>query len=68
MNDGRLAGAGLDVYESEPLPPAALLESDKVVLTPHVAGWSPEAVQVTVDLFLNNVRRHFLGEPLVNPL
>lgn len=68
LNDGRLAGAGLDVYESEPLPPAALLESDKVVLTPHVAGWSPEAVQVTVDLFLNNVRRHFLGEPLVNPL
>lgn len=68
LHEGRLAGAGLDVYESEPLPPEALMDSDKVVLTPHVAGWSPEAVQASVDLFLDNVHRHFLGEPLVTPL
>lgn len=66
--EGRLAGAGLDVYESEPLPPAELLDSDKVVLTPHVAGWSPEAVQATVDLFLDNAARHFAGQPLVTPV
>ena len=68
LRAGRLAGAGLDVYESEPLPPAELLDSDKVVLTPHVAGWSPEAVQATVDLFLDNALLHFAGEPLVTPV
>lgn len=68
LREQRLAGAGLDVYDSEPLPPAELLSLDNVVLTPHVAGWSPEAVQATVDLFLDNVRRHFSGEPLVNAL
>ena len=68
LREGRLAGAGLDVYESEPLPPAELLDSDKVVLTPHVAGWSPEAVQATVDLFLLNAQRHFAGQPLVTPV
>lgn len=68
LRTGALAGAGLDVYESEPLPPAELLDLDSVVLTPHVAGWSPEAVQATVDLFLDNAHRHFAGQPLVTPV
>lgn len=65
---GQLAGAALDVYESEPLPPQALLGFDNVQLTPHVAGWSPESVQATVDLFLENVRCWEAGEPLRTPL
>ena len=68
LRSGALGGAGLDVYESEPLPPAELLDLDNVVLTPHVAGWSPEAVQATVDLFLDNAHRHFAGQPLVTPV
>lgn len=68
LREGRLAGAGLDVYESEPLPPQELLELDQVVLTPHVGGWSPEAVQATVDLFMVNAERHFTGQPLVTPI
>lgn len=68
LREERLAGAGLDVYESEPLPPAELLALDNVILSPHVAGWSPEAVQATVDLFLQNALRHAVGEPLVTPV
>ena len=68
LRSGRLAGAGLDVYESEPAPPAALLDLDTVVLTPHVAGWSPEAVQASVDRFVENARRHLAGELPVSPV
>jgi hypothetical protein len=68
LRAGRLAGAGLDVYESEPAPPAALLDLDTVVLTPHVAGWSPEAVQASVDRFVENARRHLAGESPVSPV
>lgn len=68
LRAGRIAGAGLDVYESEPLPPAELLDLDTVVLTPHVAGWSPEAVQAAVDRFVANVRCHLEGRALVSPV
>ena len=68
LREGRIAAAGLDVYESEPAPPAELLDLDSVVLTPHVAGWSPEAVQASVDRFLENARRHLAGEAPVSPL
>jgi len=65
---GRIAGAGLDVYESEPQPPAELLDLDAVVLTPHVAGWSPEAVQAAVDRFVANTRCHLEGRPMISPV
>ncbi|MEX8192640.1 2-hydroxyacid dehydrogenase [Comamonas guangdongensis] len=68
LRAGRLAGAGLDVYESEPLPPQELIALDSVVLTPHVGGWSPEAVQNSVDRFIANMRNHLDGKPLVSPI
>ncbi|MDR0225215.1 MAG: 2-hydroxyacid dehydrogenase [Burkholderiaceae bacterium] len=68
VREGRLAGAGLDVYESEPAPPVELLDLDAVVLTPHVGGWSPEAVQASVDRFIANMRNHLDGRPLVSPV
>ena len=68
LRTGQVAGAGLDVYESEPAPPAELVALDTVVLTPHVAGWSPEAVQASVDRFIENARRHLAGEAPVSPI
>ncbi|MBY0409091.1 MAG: 2-hydroxyacid dehydrogenase, partial [Burkholderiaceae bacterium] len=68
LREGRIAAAGLDVYESEPAPPHELLGFENVVLTPHVAGWSPEAVQSSVDRFMENARRHLVGEAPVAAL
>ncbi|CAM3616499.1 2-hydroxyacid dehydrogenase [Paracidovorax anthurii] len=68
LRDRRIAGAGLDVYESEPHPPEALVGLENVVLTPHVAGWSPEAVQSSVDRFLANAEGHFSGRGVVSPV
>ena len=68
LRHGRIKGAGLDVYESEPEPPAALMGFDNVVLTPHVAGSSPEAKQASLQRFLDNAARHFAGEPVISPV
>lgn len=59
LQNGEVGGAGLDVYESEPKPPLELLEFKNVVLTPHMAGWSPEAISASVDKFLRNAEAHF---------
>lgn len=68
LRKGALAGAGLDVYESEPEPPKVLLDLPGVVLTPHVGGTSPQAVLNSVERFLANAERHFSGRELVSPI
>ena len=68
LRAGELGGAGLDVYESEPLPPAVLMDLPNVVLTPHIAGWSPESMQASLQCFLDNAEAHFAGQPLRTPL
>jgi lactate dehydrogenase-like 2-hydroxyacid dehydrogenase len=68
LRDGRIAGAGLDVYESEPDRPEALIGLDNVILTPHLAGWSPEATQASFDRFLENAKGHFYGHGVVSPI
>ncbi len=68
LRDGRIFAAALDVYENEPTPPAALLAFDNAVLTPHVGGISPEAIQASVQRFIDNANRHFAGQPLLTPV
>jgi len=66
LSTGLLGGAGLDVYESEPAPPVVLFDCPNLVLTPHIAGWSPEAIDATLVCFLDNVTRLGEGQPLRN--
>ena len=68
LSDGGIAGAGLDVVDGEPQVPQALLKLGNVVLTPHSAGRSPEAVAATVALFLKNATAHFAGQPVLTPV
>jgi len=67
LNSGQIGGAGLDVYEQEPLPEGhALWEMENVILTPHVAGVSPEIDKRRKVLIVENVRRFCAGESLLN--
>jgi lactate dehydrogenase-like 2-hydroxyacid dehydrogenase len=68
LEHGVIAGAGLDVYEGEPAPPALLTGSPRVVLTPHVGGRSPEALAASVARFIDNATRHFSGQPVLTPV
>ena len=68
LRENRIAGAGLDVYESEPKRPEPLIGLDNVLLTPHMAGWSPEATQKSVDHFLANAEGHFAGRGVLTPI
>ena len=68
LRKGRIKGAGLDVYEGEPTPPASLFEFETVVLSPHIAGTSPEALQATHQRFMENATRHFAGQPVLTPI
>lgn len=68
LAEKRIAGAGLDVVDGEPQVPEALKRLDNVVLTPHSAGRSPEAVAATVALFLQNATAHFGGKPVLTPV
>lgn len=62
----RIAGAALDVVEGEPNIPRHLLTIDNLLLTPHMAGRTPEAITAMVDLAAANLEAHFRGEPLRN--
>jgi phosphoglycerate dehydrogenase-like enzyme len=67
LRAGRIAGAALDVFEVEPLPPNhPLWEFPSVILTPHTAGYSPVIAARHLATLVENVRRFVRGEPLLN--
>ena len=61
-----IAGAALDVVEGEPDIPPHLLTIDRLLLTPHMAGRTPEAIDAMIDLVEDNLTAHFAGQPLTN--
>jgi phosphoglycerate dehydrogenase-like enzyme len=67
LKKGWIAGAGLDVFESEPLPPESPLWSmQNVILTPHISGFTPHYDARAADVFEENLRRYVANEPLLN--
>jgi lactate dehydrogenase-like 2-hydroxyacid dehydrogenase len=68
LQHGAIAGAALDVFDDEPLVPDALKTLNNVVLTPHVAGLSPEASRDTVQAVANNLLAFFAGKPVLTPI
>jgi phosphoglycerate dehydrogenase-like enzyme len=66
LRSGRLAGAGLDVTDPEPLPPGhPLWTTPRVIVTPHSAGATVDGFERRWRLAIENVRRYVAGEPLL---
>jgi D-2-hydroxyacid dehydrogenase (NADP+) len=67
LEEGWIAGAGLDVFEEEPLPEdSPLWDMDNVIITPHHAGTSTRHLDRVVELFAENLRRYQDGDDLIN--
>ncbi len=68
LQDGRIAGAALDVFDGEPRVPAELMAMENVVLTPHIASSTQETRRAMADLVYDNLRAHFDGKPVLTPV
>jgi phosphoglycerate dehydrogenase-like enzyme len=64
LSERKIASAGLDVFETEPLPAGhPLLALENVILSPHSAGVTPEALEAGLALAVENVERFLRGRP-----
>ncbi len=67
LREGWIAGAGLDTFATEPLPPDSPFWSlPNVFVTPHCSALTPQLRQRIVSLFLDNLRRYLHHQPLRN--
>jgi phosphoglycerate dehydrogenase-like enzyme len=67
LTSGQIAGAGLDVFEQEPLPTDhPLWTTPNVLITPHTAGFGPYLDDRRQEIIVDNARRFVRGEPLRN--
>lgn len=65
LREGEIAGAGLDVFETEPLPPSsALHDMDSVVVTPHLGASTIRARRAVIDQLCETALKYFEGESL----
>lgn len=64
LKEGQIKGAGLDVFEEEPLPPDhPLLQLDNVILTPHSSGFTPQLPRRRMEAVVENIERIANGQP-----
>lgn len=68
LTEGRIGGAGLDVFVNEPEVPEALLTMDNVVLQPHQGSATVSTRKAMADLVLANLDAWASGRPLVTPV
>ncbi len=62
LNEKRIRGAAVDVIEGEPDVPDAVLSTQNLIVTPHIAANSPESRTASVDNIIANLKAHFAGE------
>lgn len=69
LQNKRIAGAGLDVFEREPLPTESpLWDLEEVIMTPHMAGPFRGYMDLACELFAQNLRRFTSGQPMLNEI
>lgn len=68
LQNGKLGGAALDVFEEEPKMPEALFGLDNVVLSPHQGSATHQTRYAMGALVVANLDAHFAGEPLLTPV
>ena len=67
LTEGWIAGAGIDVFETEPLPTTSpLWDLEQVIVTPHSAGYGAHLDERRLRVVVENVRRFISGQELVN--
>jgi phosphoglycerate dehydrogenase-like enzyme len=67
LREGWIAGAGLDVFETEPLPEdSPLWDLDNVIITPHYSGRTPRYHERAMAIFLDNLHRYVGGQEMRN--
>lgn len=69
LKEGRLAGAGLDVTDPEPLPADhPLWDTPNVLITPHFTAALPDRSERSLQMIIENIRRYRAGEPMLNQI
>ncbi len=67
LREGQLRGAGLDVFETEPLPAdSPFWDMPNVIVTPHASGFTPYYFTRAAEQFADNLERYLDGQPLQN--
>ncbi|XP_059069936.1 hydroxyphenylpyruvate reductase-like [Cryptomeria japonica] len=66
--EGRIQGAGLDVFENEPHVPQELYNLENVVMVPHMGCATWETTKAMADLIVGNLEAHFSKKPLLTPV
>jgi len=67
LTAGKIGGAGLDVFEHEPLEASSpLWDLENVILTPHISGANRGYMDKACELFIENLKRFAANRPLLN--